>query len=170
MNKYPKSLQQLVHRVAKKHKTDIDAAVKEARTAMKQLPDHGKKMEELLIVQGLREMILDSRHSTNRRIRRNAQQTIPVPKTKVKMGQSTTMRTVYNKWFDYRIGATVLGDLKGHDLPRIASEERAKAGGHIANAELCEALSPMVAKNQTVRQALTATKLARIASRYLKAA
>jgi hypothetical protein len=78
---------------------------------------------------------------------------------RVQVGASSEINAAYSSYYDYTIGRTVLGSLLGRDLLRVAENERANAAGHVFNAELCEALKPLVPDDRAVRAAVSERRL-----------
>jgi len=150
-------LKKLVKQSVTKYPDDIDKCVDWTVARFKKLDEYAEYTESL-IADAIRRQIHDERHGINVSMRLNRGD-YGEP-AKVVPGEATArvMRSVYS----YMIAGRSLGSILGEELAGIASDEAARADGHMFNATLCQKLNPLVAKGKSVRQCVPEQKLQKI--------
>lgn len=153
---FPESFLSIVKKMAFRYGTNIEKAVENAETAIRQLPEFGE-IQRGLVTEAIRHLIHDARHKANLKMRRESGS--HVAPTRVTTGSSTVVKRVAESLFNYRIAGTLLGVLTGEDLPGIIESESNIAEGHTFNANLCRKLLPLVEKDKTVKDSVSQAKL-----------
>lgn len=146
--KIPESVTEAVERATQENPTDIVAATTQAFEKVTHLVDYDEFVKSL-VWNCIQEMVYDARHKVNVRTKR--QIGYYGQEAKVNRTSNGVLR-VYNSVYKYHIAGTVLGAIRGEDLPSIAESERSIANGHVFNAELCEWLAEQVPAEKTVEQ------------------
>ena len=155
---FPKPVLTIVGKAAAKYGDDVEQAVAYAGKLVRRLKEYDV-FAIGLVDHALRELIYDARHQTNLRIRRENGNDVDRVDPKVVVGRSPAVAEVYESVYSYLIAGMMLGSVRGDVLEGIASSERAKANGHGFNANLAEALHPMVPADKTVREVVSEKKL-----------
>ena len=165
---YPAECYALARRFNGKSPNDQQAAAAKTLAAIKANPALYETFRLAAELQACLEIIYDERH---RSTYGEKHRIVAVPAPKVIMGNSKIVQRAASCVYDtIFLGGKALGNLFGKELPVIAETERAIANGHSMNAELCEQLSPLVAKQKTVRQCVTAKRIEAIWTRIKEGA
>ena len=159
---FPKTVHEIVKRIAQEKGDNIDEATKEAEAEIRKLPDF-KKIVDKLVTCAVKELIYDARHMINVRIKKELGGYDAAPK--VISGKSGSVNRAARSWYNLRIGSSLLGNIMGHELAGLAKAEQARAKGHSFNAKLCSALDKIVPDMRQVREAVTETKLRQLVAR-----
>jgi len=159
--KFSEDVLEIVGRAVEKYPNDVDRSVKYAEPLIRDLPEFESIMNQL-ITQAIRELIHNHRHTQNTAMRKETGDCHSKPKVN---NASETIRKIERDYYNYYIGGKTLGMIRGSELKDIAASEREIAGGHIFNAELCEALQPLVGDSQMVQSAVSKSKLKEIWNR-----
>jgi hypothetical protein len=149
----PDWLNEVVEAATLDHHDDIDAALEQAMAALWKHPGRDAVLKDLARV-ALRRQVQNCRTKMTATAKREARGFEPNRHNHWATDDVLeTSRTIYDRWF---IGNTVLGDLRGRDLPKIIKEEDAQAAGHLVNRDFCSWLlhTKKVGEEQTVRQAV----------------
>jgi len=157
--KLTKGIMDVIRECATKHTEDVNMAVDCARRKLAKMPDYADFVEDL-VLHAIRELVYDVRHRTNEDIKRAAG--VYGQRHKVSGADSKTVQDIARAVFEIRLDGTVLGNILGSRLPAVAQSQREQGYGHLAVAELCEKLVPLVPSEKTVREALSPTKAYRI--------
>ena len=155
MANFPVNLIAIVDRAAAAHPTSIEAAVAEAK-AYARLASNYAEFVEQLIDGSIQELVYDARHKVNVSIKRQAGH---YGKPALVEGCTGAISDAYRSVYDYFVGGCILGNLMGRELSTLASSERAKAGGHLFNAQLLSELTALVPEGERVRDAVTEPRL-----------
>lgn len=158
----------VVRKAVAKHGDDVQVAVGEAIKLVRKLPSFETFVSEL-VDQQVRRMVYDERHSQNIRLRAavrsggnvESQQKVNIAKSKTVLAES--------RWFGLFIGGMTLGNIAGADLVPLAEKEESLASGHQFNALLLRKLSSKVPEGKTVREAIKASELDKLADNIQKA-
>jgi len=105
---------------------------------------------------GLRDLVHDARHQSNRQLKRDTG--FYGQPAKVVESDSLNIRTASEAIYDLYIAGRTLGTLLGKELPGVALMERETGNGHLANAALCERLAKIVPQEKTVREAVSSKR------------
>lgn len=135
---------------------DIDKAAKDNLGWLRAHPDYDT-VRTMLEIGGMRGVMCDIRHADTRKIKREANAYSVPPK--VNVARSPDVAEIGAKLYEIRIASTRLGSLLGEQLAALATDERAKADGHLLNARLLELLKPLVPAGKTVRDCVPPNKL-----------
>jgi hypothetical protein len=156
--RFTKQVLEIARSAVQKH-SNVKKATDVAEREIRALPNFQSLVNSLVrsAVQGL---VYEFRHSANVSLKK--QNGRYGGKATVVVGKSTRLRAVYQSIYDLRIAGTLLGLIYGRDLPDVASQERTTGNGHLANAELVEALIPLVPPGSRVRDAVSTTKLKKL--------
>lgn len=163
--KFPDSVIKAVQAAAETHGDDIPTAVQTAEDAVRALPEFDT-LTSSLIHKAVQELVYEYRRMVNQGMRRGEwgqQESQPSARD-----ASGAVEEVYRSCFDYFIGRKTLGVILGKELEGIAAKERATSDGHLFNAALCEELRGMVKDEQTVKDAVSETKLRRLFKKLKK--
>jgi hypothetical protein len=152
---YPAEVLTIVKMAVQKH-SDPAEAVAQAERQIRALPTFAS-LFDTLVRSAVTELVYDHRHLANVAMRRQAGQ-YGKP-GKVVVGASESVNKVYESYYRYRIGATMLGNLTGAELLVVAQTERALAGGHLFNARLCEELGVLVPEEKAVQDVVSEKRL-----------
>lgn len=171
----PQNLNKLIKRGSHLYPEDIDRAEKYVYDRLIKSSFYDEDLRTKLICLALRGLIHDARHTSNRKIKRQAKaafksNTSKVRHNKVNVSKSKIILQMHKRWYDYNINGTRLGAIFGKDIPQIIVQEQSIADGHQANVKLLEALQPLVPMNQRIEDSVSAKKLNELARKYLKAA
>lgn len=156
---FPRWVRDCVEAECRKNMEDIDGATNRSLACLRKNPEFDSLIESF-IWNSVRDLVHDFRHKNNVEIKRQTGQYNTVPK--VQPGKSESVQSAYADVFDFCIAGKTLGSMTGAELPIVALNERTSSEGHLRNARICEALAPLVAENQTVRESVTAKKLRQI--------
>ncbi len=129
----PESVLELVQRNVEKFPDDIPAAVSATEKGIRKLPEY-KTLEELFLYNYAQNLVYTARHRICTQMKRNVNH-YGKP---AKVGLTEEVEKVYRSIYLYFIGGTILGEIKGNDIPNLAANERAIAAGHTFHAELLE--------------------------------
>lgn len=154
--RYSDDMRKIFTNAVANHMNDIDAAVDEAEPLIRALPEY-PSYERELVRQAIRVEIGSIRHVNNTEILNNAGK-YGGP-AKVKMGASMIVNQIAMSAFNYAIGGTTLGKLRGSQLAGLASIERKRGDGHYRNAVLLDMLIPIVPPMASVEEAIKESKL-----------
>lgn len=161
----PKNILAIVRKIANKHTSNIEVAVKEAESTIRKLPEFDT-LVDMLVHNAITEMVYDARHQANKTIKRNAGQ-YGGP-AKVIVGTSTSIKDAYDSIYNLRIAGTLLGLIRGDQLQSVAETERAIGNGHYVNAALVESLVGLVPADKTVQQSVKASKIKQLWTKLQK--
>lgn len=156
MVEFPQEVIDIVKQAALQHKDDIDEAHQCAERGVRGLKNFAE-LQELLVSDSIRELVYQSRHTENVRLRREAGQ-YGSP-SRVDVANSEAVHQVNSSVYDYFIAGISLGMILGKELAGIAEREGKIAEGHQFNQRLCEALARMVPEESRVRDAVPEKKL-----------
>ena len=164
---FPANVIEIVTKAITKSPEDPMKAAKLALASIKKLPEF-KELVDTMLMQAVQSLVDNRRQYINRCIRHES--TNPEPEkaagydgpAKVVTGLSASASKAYTSVFLYNIGGKVIGMLFGKDLPDIAENERKAGDGHYFNANLMEALRPLVPKDKTVQQSVSEAKLRKL--------
>ena len=152
----PESVQAVAKAAAEKYPNDIDKALKEGLKRAHALPDFSASID-MMIAHSMRVMIKDARHIHNVALRKASGVYGQGPR--VSAADSEVAFAIYDEIIGYHIFGRTLGDLNGDEIPGIIVSERARANGHLFNADLLTALEPLVPAGKTVGKAVPKRKL-----------
>lgn len=152
---YPESVLVAVQKATDENPDDIEAAISQAERAVRKLPDFDS-LVGALISEAVRELVYRTRGVMNVQIKRDAAMYVGIAKVS---SLSEGVAKVYRSVYEYKIASTTLGRLTGKQLPEVAESERAIAGGHLFNAELCEWLAEQVPEDKSVQQCVPEKRL-----------
>jgi hypothetical protein len=153
---WPASVLDIATKSARKHADDIDAAVVAAEKAIRKLDEFGELIDAL-ITDAIRQMVYEARHASNTAMKRQAG--VYGQPAKVQAGTSEAVQKLYSSVYQMRIAGTMLGLIRGSELPSLAETERSIASGHTLNAVLIESLIGLVGDDKTVQQCVSEKKL-----------
>ena len=156
MMEFPKSVEAIVDRAAKKFPSDISKAIDQADKEIRKLPEFDE-LVSMLIRKAVAQLIYDARHSVTNQIKRDSG--MYGGPAKVIAGLSKSVNRVAESIYAIRIAGTMLGELFGRDLPGIADSEMAIGHGHLFNARLCQRLAALVPEDKRVQEAVKEKKL-----------
>jgi hypothetical protein len=156
MPNFPQDFYQIAQDTARAH-DGIPAATDDAMQKIGSLPNYGQFVAAL-VREAIRGLVEQARHADNVKAKREAG--AYYQPTKVRLGASGAVEEVAaQSLYNYFIGGTMLGLLRGQDLSNVADSERKIIQGHRFNERLCERLRPMVPNNATVRDKVSERKL-----------
>ncbi len=152
---FPESLLAVVKRAVKKYPADIEKCVAEAEKALRKRKAFTEWLD-ILITQGVQEIVYDIRHQINTRIKNENKEY--GGKSTVIPGASEAVQEVESV-YAYRIAGTMLGLVLGVQLLDIANSEAAIANGHQFNSVLARSLMPLVPNDKRVQEAVSEKRL-----------
>lgn len=170
----PKEVTAIITAKVKEHPSDITAGVKAAERAIRKLPDFEEQIAPMFITHCVQELFYDARHHSTVATKKEAGK-YGGP-AKVIVGKSEEVRKVYRNMLDtFFIGSTVLGDVRGEDIPTLCAVEGELSNGHLKNKALLEwAASQGVKGDKRIRDVLQNKKVlaawSRICKQYKSAA
>lgn len=150
-------INRIISECATRYPQSIDTAVEHAAARVAKLPEYPTLVADL-VTTAIRGLIQDYRHTENTRTRAAAGEYGGPAKVTAGDAAGRVALGVYS----YYIAGRTLGLILGKELSDIAQSEAARAEGHQFNAALCERLRPLVKDDQTVKQAVTETKLRKL--------
>lgn len=153
---FPKEILDIVKLADKENPSSIEDAVAQAKQNITSLPAYASFVD-MLVTHSITEMVYDSRHQENWKMKRQQGDHSPGPRASY--GTSDTVREANQSLYLYRIGGSVLGMLTGSELIPTAENEEAVASGHLFNAKLCRKLRPLVPDNAKVKDKVSEKKL-----------
>jgi hypothetical protein len=127
-----------------------------AEQKIRRLP-HFRDLLQELVKTAVLDLVHRERGSVNRALRNQAGE-YGRP-AKVVVGASEAVSRAYQSYYNYFVGGSMLGMIKGEQLLELAGQERALAAGHVFNARLLEELNRLVPADREVRQAVSERKL-----------
>lgn len=154
--RFPDSVINAATAAAEAYPDDVAAAASAAEYDIRGLAEFPALVASLVSA-AVRELVYDARHAANVRTRKQAGR-YGTP-AKVVPGGSPAVERVYESVYDYYIGGTTLGALKGEDLQGIAEREQGLAEGHLFNASLCGRLATRVPVGRRVRDVVPEQEL-----------
>lgn len=150
-------LREVIAAAIAKHKSDLDATIREAANNLRALGD--AEIDAICWRRGVAEFVHDKRHAMNMSIWANNRKMPGDPK--VIAGRSETVSAVGTALseYEFKLAGRILGDIYGNELDGLAASEEALSAGHTRNATLLRRLRAIVPDNKTVRQAVKPRKL-----------
>jgi hypothetical protein len=127
-----------------------------AEQKIRRLP-HFRDLLQELVKTAVLDLVHRERSAVNRSLRTQAGQ-FGQP-AKVVVGASQAVCRAYQSYYNYFVGGSMLGMIKGEHLLGLAEQERALAAGHIFNARLLEELGAIVPAGREVQQVVSERRL-----------
>lgn len=155
---FPEQVLDIVREETEANGSDIAQAAKNAVVRVSTLPDY-KAIVENLIYQAIRDLVYDTRHALNVRMKRESGY-YDSRTMKVNSGSAEGVQEACRSVYSYYVGGTMLGDITGEQLEGLASHEDEIAKGHEFNARLLRWLSDQgVTGVKKVREVVPEKKL-----------
>lgn len=154
----PKPVLDIAKKAASRHASNIEAAINDAERKIRALPEFDE-LATVLVRNCIQELIYDARHWDTNRIKKQAG--VYGADAKVLVGQSGAIQDVYRSVYECSIAGTVLGKIRGADLPALIENESGLMDGHRFNRDVLLYLQNVIKlpADKTVEEVVPETKL-----------